>query len=154
MNILTTVFLGELNAKIWYPNSILATKPIQNFYRSPEMSESFEFFVHSSTSAEKIAHLKDMISKYIASKSEYWKSSFSMFIMDLDNAGKMKLSLNLTHTMNYQDFEEKVSRRSDLLWEMKKNLEALSIEYHLPALKIHIQNLDTTPIITKNCNDN
>ena len=142
MNILTTVFSGELNAKIWYPNSILATKPIQNFYRSPEMSESFEFFVHSSTSAEKIAHLKDMVSKYIATKPEHWKSSFNMLIMDLDNAGKMKLALNLTHTMNFQKFDEKISRRSDLLWEMKRQLEALDIQYHLPPLEVHIRNFD------------
>ncbi|XP_022731931.1 mechanosensitive ion channel protein 10-like [Durio zibethinus] len=35
MNILTTVFLRYDNEKIIYPNSVLATKPISNFYRSP-----------------------------------------------------------------------------------------------------------------------
>ncbi|XP_021901979.1 mechanosensitive ion channel protein 10-like, partial [Carica papaya] len=36
MNILTTVFLRFDNEKIFYPNAVLATKPISNFYRSPE----------------------------------------------------------------------------------------------------------------------
>ncbi len=63
MNILTTVFLGEANAKVWIPNSVLANKLIQNFYRSPEMGDGFEFVVHASTPAEKIATLKENIGK-------------------------------------------------------------------------------------------
>jgi len=48
MNILTTVFLKYDNEKIFYPNSVLSTKPISNFYRSPEMSDSVEFAVVNS----------------------------------------------------------------------------------------------------------
>lgn len=58
MNILTTVFLRYDNEKIFYPNSVLATKPISNFYRSPEMSDSIEFSVDVSTSMETIGALK------------------------------------------------------------------------------------------------
>ena len=59
MNILTTVFLRYDNEKIYYPNSALATKPISNFYRSPEMGDSVEFTVDASTSIEKIGALKE-----------------------------------------------------------------------------------------------
>ena len=52
MNILTTVFLRYDNEKIFYPNSVLLTKPISNFYRSPDMSDSVEFAVDVSTSIE------------------------------------------------------------------------------------------------------
>lgn len=144
MNILTTVFIGDFGAKLWYPNSVLATKPIQNFYRSPDMGDSFEFIVHSSTPAEKIAQLKDRIGKYIAAKPHHWKPSFSMLVLDLVEVNKMKLCLGLSHTMNHQDFGEKVSRRSDLLWEMKKLFEELNIEYHLPTQEVHIRDLDKT----------
>lgn len=61
MNILTTIFLRYDNEKIFYPNSVLATKPISNFYRSPEMSDSVEFAVDFSTSMETIAALKARI---------------------------------------------------------------------------------------------
>lgn len=61
MNILTTVFLRYDNEKIFYPNSVLATKPISNFYRSPEMGDSVEFAVDFSTSLETIAALKARI---------------------------------------------------------------------------------------------
>lgn len=68
MNILTTVFLRYDNEKIFYPNSVLATKPISNFYRSPEMSDSVEFTVHVSTSVEQIGALKAKIKEYVNSK--------------------------------------------------------------------------------------
>lgn len=61
VNILTTVFLRFDNEKIFYPNSVLATKHISNFYRSPEMSDSVEFSIDVSTSLEKIKALKSKI---------------------------------------------------------------------------------------------
>lgn len=64
MNILTTIFLKYDNEKIFYPNSVLATKPISNFYRSPEMSDSVEFAIDFSTSVESIAALKGRIKAY------------------------------------------------------------------------------------------
>ncbi|GMQ06003.1 hypothetical protein CsSME_00050768 [Camellia sinensis var. sinensis] len=61
MNILTTIFLRYDNEKIFYPNSVLATKPISNFYRSPEMSDTVEFAIDVSTSAASIVALKATI---------------------------------------------------------------------------------------------
>ena len=65
MNILTTVFLRYDNLKIMYPNSFLATKAIGNFYRSPDMGDSVEFCVHISTPAEKIAAMKEKITRQV-----------------------------------------------------------------------------------------
>lgn len=61
MNILTTVFLRYDNEKIYYPNSLLLTKPISNFYRSPEMSDAIDFSIDLSTSMEIIIALKKAI---------------------------------------------------------------------------------------------
>lgn len=61
MNILTTIFLRYDNEKICYPNSVLSMKPISNFNRSPEMSDSVEFAVDVSTSIESIGALKSRI---------------------------------------------------------------------------------------------
>ncbi|CAK9195583.1 unnamed protein product [Sphagnum troendelagicum] len=131
MNILTTVFLGDADVKIWYPNSVLATKPIQNFYRSPDMGDNFDFIVAASTPAEKIAQLKERIGRYIQCKSNHWKPDFCLIILDIVEMHQLLLSLGLTHTINHQDFGEKMSRKSDLLWEMKKIFEDLHIDYHL-----------------------
>ena len=61
MNILTTVFLRFDNEKIYYPNTVLATKPISNFYRSPDMGDSTEFSIDFRTPVKKIGDLKDKI---------------------------------------------------------------------------------------------
>lgn len=61
MNILTTVFLRYDMEKIYYPNAVLLTKPISNFYRSPEMSDNVNFTIDMSTSMETIIALKKAI---------------------------------------------------------------------------------------------
>ena len=66
MNILTTIFLRYDNEKIFYPNSVLATKPISNFYRSPDMSDAVEFSIDVSTSAQDIVDLKAKIKVYVS----------------------------------------------------------------------------------------
>lgn len=87
MNILTTVFLRYDNEKIFYPNSVLATKPISNFYRSPEMGDSVEFAVDFSTSLETIAALKARIKAYVnpilASYSSYYMFTFGVTLSNL-----------------------------------------------------------------------
>ena len=61
MNILTTIFLRFDNEKIFYPNAVLATKPISNFFRSPEMGDTVEFAVDFSTSVKTIVALINRI---------------------------------------------------------------------------------------------
>ena len=61
MNILTTVFLRYDNQKITYPNSVLATKPISNYYRSPDMGDAIDYSIHVSTPVDKVATMKERI---------------------------------------------------------------------------------------------
>ncbi|XP_058080723.1 mechanosensitive ion channel protein 6-like [Magnolia sinica] len=61
MNILTTVFLRHDNLKITYPNSVLSTYPISNFYRSPNMGDAIDFCVHVSTPVEKVVLIKEKL---------------------------------------------------------------------------------------------
>jgi small-conductance mechanosensitive channel len=63
MNILTTVFFKLNNEKLYYPNSVLATKPISNYYRSPNMGDSVEFSVDFTTPVEKIGALKEKVKR-------------------------------------------------------------------------------------------
>ena len=61
MNILTTVFLRYDNEKIYYPNAVLMSKPISNFYRSPEMWDALDFTIDAATPMELIIALKKSI---------------------------------------------------------------------------------------------
>ncbi|KAF8080781.1 hypothetical protein N665_0923s0021 [Sinapis alba] len=63
IDLLTTVFLKIDNEKVFYPNATLISKPISNFYRSPDMGDSILFSIAFSTPAAKIATLKETISE-------------------------------------------------------------------------------------------
>ncbi|MBA0838953.1 hypothetical protein Goarm_004736 [Gossypium armourianum] len=164
MNILTTVFLRYDNEKIFYPNSVLATKPISNFYRSPEMSDSVEFTVDVSTSIEQIGELKakikeyvktqlslivqlcntvliwacNVVIRYLESKPQHWRPGHSVQVKDIENVNKMKMGLYVTHTINFQNYGDKSSRRSELVLELKRIFEALNIKYHLLPQEVQV----------------
>ncbi|XP_047307895.1 mechanosensitive ion channel protein 10-like [Impatiens glandulifera] len=139
MNILTTVFLRYDNEKIFYPNSILATKPISNFYRSPEMGDCVEFCIDVSTSVENILALKAKIKWYLESKPKYWRPEHNVQVKDIENINKMKMALYVTHTINFQNFAEKSNRRSELMFEIKKAFEELNIKYNLLPQQVYLQ---------------
>ncbi|MFS7991260.1 putative mechanosensitive ion channel MscS, LSM domain superfamily [Helianthus anomalus] len=170
VNILTTVFLRYDNEKIYYPNSILATKAISNFNRSPEMSDSVEFDLDVSTSVENILALKAKIKAkqamkvdvfgidnegrisnfnlstgdlipglYIDSKPQLWRPKHSVRVREIEDVNKMKMSLYVTHTINFQNYDEKSDRRSNLVMELKNIFEELGIKYHLLPQEVLIR---------------
>ncbi|KAL2254914.1 mechanosensitive ion channel protein 6 [Sesamum indicum] len=141
MNILTTVFLRFDNQKIIYPNVTLATRPINNYYRSPDMGDAVDFAVHMATPAEKIAVMKQKIISYIENRSDYWYPAPTIVLMNLENLQILKMSVWLRHRMNHQNMGERWKRRAVLVEEMVKIFKELDIEYRLYPLDINIREM-------------
>ncbi|KAG5573568.1 hypothetical protein H5410_063334 [Solanum commersonii] len=141
MNILTTVFLRYDNQKIIYPNSVLSTKPISNYYRSPDMGDSVDFSIHISTPMEKIAMMKEKITRYIENRSDHWYPAPMIVMRDVENMNGIKWSVWLSHTMNHQDMRERWARRAFLIEEMVKTFRELDIQYRMLPLDVNIHNL-------------
>ncbi|KAI3945874.1 hypothetical protein MKW98_023148 [Papaver atlanticum] len=141
MNILTTVFLRYDNQKIIYPNSVLATKPISNLYRSPDMGDAIDFCVHVSTPVEKISTMKRRLTAYIESKREHWYPSPMIVVRDVDDLNRLKISVWLCHRMNYQDMGERWIRRALVVEEMIRVLRELDMEYRMLPLDINVRNM-------------
>ncbi|XP_030449630.2 mechanosensitive ion channel protein 6-like [Syzygium oleosum] len=139
MNILTTVFLRYDNQKIIIPNSVLATKAISNFYRSPDMGDVVEFCVHISTPTEKIATMKQRITSYIENKKDHWYPAPMIIFKDVEDLNRLRIAVWLTHRMNHQDMGEKWARRALLVEEMVKIFKELDIQYRLLPLDINIR---------------
>ncbi|KAL6226755.1 hypothetical protein ACLB2K_000716 [Fragaria x ananassa] len=131
MNILTTIFLKPDNEKVYYPNSVLATKAISNFYRSPEMGDAVEFAVDVSTTIDTIANMKTRIKTYLESKPQHWRPGHSVAVKEIEDVNKMTMALYISHTINFQNYGDKTSRRTELILELKKIFEDLNIKYHL-----------------------
>lgn len=144
MNILSTVFLRFDNEKIYYPNSVLLTKPISNFRRSPDMSDTVDFTIDVSTSFDNITALRKAMQIYIESKPKHWSPKHSLVVKEIENVDKMKMSLCVQHTMNHQNFPERNSRRSDLILELKRVFENLGIKYHLLPQEVVVTQFNLT----------
>ncbi|XP_064973061.1 mechanosensitive ion channel protein 10-like isoform X2 [Musa acuminata AAA Group] len=146
MNILTTVFLRYDNGKTYYPNYVLLRKPITNFFRSPDMNDSIEFSIDVSTSLETLEAIKSKIKVYIDSRPNHWHPNHSIVVKDIVNINKMDMTLNVCHTMNYQNIVEKNNRRSDLVLELKRIFEELSVQYHLLPQEVQLSYTGSTPL--------
>ncbi|CAK9179400.1 unnamed protein product [Ilex paraguariensis] len=144
MNILTTVFLRYDMEKIYYPNSVLITKPISNFYRSPEMCDTIDFTIDVSTPMETITALKKAVQIYIESKPKYWNPKHSMIVKEIENVDKMKMALCVQHTINHQNYGERNNRITELILELKKIFEHLGIKYHLLPQEVHLTQVNVS----------
>lgn len=144
MNILTTVFLRFDNQKITIPNSVLATKAIHNFYRSPDMGDSIEFCIHVATPPEKISLMKHRIHNFIDNKKEHWYPSPFIVLKDHEQLNMVRVAIWPTHRMNFQDMGERYIRRSLLIEELMKIFRDLDIQYRLMPLDINVRALPTT----------
>ncbi|KAL1820739.1 hypothetical protein ACET3Z_015608 [Daucus carota] len=141
MNILTTIFLRYDNQKIMYPNSVLATKPISNFYRSPDMGDAIDFCIHISTPVEKVATMKERITRYIENRTDHWYPAPLIVLRDLDDMNRLKISIWLSHRMNFQDMGERWVRRALLVEEMIKVCRELDIEYRMLPVDVNVRNM-------------
>ncbi|KAL1202419.1 Mechanosensitive ion channel protein 5 [Cardamine amara subsp. amara] len=139
MHILTTVFLRYDNQKIIYPNSVLGTKAIANYYRSPDMGDAVEFSIHIVTPPEKIAAIKQRILSYVDNKKDHWYPAPMIVFLSMDDLKSIKIAVWLTHRMNFQDMGERYIRRSQLLEEVGKTCRELDIEYRLCPLGINVK---------------
>ncbi|KAK4490241.1 hypothetical protein RD792_000901 [Penstemon davidsonii] len=141
MNILTTVFLKFDNHKIYYPNSVLSTKPIHNYYRSPDMGDSIDFCIHISTPVEKIALMKERITSYVDNNSDHWHPEPMIVMRNIEDLNRMSWSVWLTQKMNFQDMGERWTRRALLVEEMVKIFRELDIEYRLLPCDVNVRNM-------------
>nr|XP_043619109.1 mechanosensitive ion channel protein 6-like [Erigeron canadensis] len=141
VNILTTIFLRYDNQKIAYPNSVLSTKPIANYHRSPDMGDAIDFCIHVSTPTEKIAKMKEMITIYVEAKSEHWQPEPMIVLRDVEDMNRLKISIWVSHRMNFQDMGERWIRRASLVEEIIKIFKNLDIEYRMLPLDINVRNI-------------
>lgn len=62
------------------------------------------------------------------------------------DVNKINMSLSVQHTMNFQNIREKNIRRSELVMELKKIFEEMSIRYHLLPQKVELTYVGLNPL--------
>ncbi|KAJ9687987.1 hypothetical protein PVL29_013958 [Vitis rotundifolia] len=82
---------------------------------------------------------------YLKSKPQHWSPSYSVLVKDIVNVNQMNMGLYVNHTINFQNYGNKNSRRSELVVELKKIFEDLNIKYHLLPQEVHLRSVDPAP---------
>ncbi|MQM18355.1 hypothetical protein Taro_051344, partial [Colocasia esculenta] len=141
MNILTTVFLRHDNSKVTYSNNVLSTKPINNYYRSPDMWDDIDFHIHTATPVEKLAIMKERIKAYIDGRKEHWYPNAMVVLRDVVDLDTLKFSIWLQHTINYQNIEERWVRRELVVQEAIKVLRELDIECRMLPPDVNVRSM-------------
>ncbi|KNA25258.1 hypothetical protein SOVF_008140 [Spinacia oleracea] len=147
MNILTTVFLKLDKEKVYYPNAVLATKSIGNYYRSPDQTDTMDFSIDYRTPLPKIAELKERIKLYVDQTPHLWHQEHVLAIKEIENINKIKMTLIFTHTMNFQDIPEKIRRKSEFVLQMKSIFDDLNISYQLLPQEVHLTKMAQNQLV-------
>lgn len=79
--------------------------------------------------------------RYIDSKPQYWRPAHTIQVKEIENVDKLKMALYVNHTINFQNYGDKSSRRTELILELKRIFEELAIKYHMLPLEVHIRNV-------------
>ncbi|KAM7521270.1 hypothetical protein LguiB_020232 [Lonicera macranthoides] len=141
MNILTTVFLRYDQQIVIYPNSVLLTKPIGNYFRSPGMGDAVEFSIHVSTPWKKIEDMKQRIVGYIVNKSDHWYGDPVVMVKDVEDMNRLTMVVWPRHLINHQDMGLRWRRRAMLVEEMIKIFRELNIEYRMLPVDMNLRTM-------------
>lgn len=76
--------------------------------------------------------------RYLEKNPQHWHPNHNLAVKEIENVNKIKMTLFFNHTMNFQDYAEKVRRKTDLVIELKKIFEELGIRYDLLPQEVHL----------------
>lgn len=77
--------------------------------------------------------------RYLEKNPQHWHPNHSVVVKEIENINEIKMAVFFNHTMNFQDFPEKNRRRTELVLEMKRIFEELSIRYDLLPQEVHLR---------------
>lgn len=83
--------------------------------------------------------------RYIESKPQHWRPGHSVQVKEIVDVNKLTMGLYVTHTINFQNYGDKSSRRSDLVFELKKIFADLGIKYNLLPQEVHLSYVGSAP---------
>ncbi|KAF7361876.1 Mechanosensitive ion channel protein [Mycena venus] len=127
IRLLSTIFINSDGVAVQAPNSVLNGEFIQNFRRSPQMSESFTFDVNYSTSFEDVEKLRQKMLTFVTTERRDYQPAFDVVVVDFPDQAKMVLSADIKYKSNGQQGALKAKRRNKWLCALKAALAEVGI---------------------------
>ncbi|KAN0132094.1 Mechanosensitive ion channel domain containing protein [Lactarius tabidus] len=127
IRLLSTILLDGHGTYVQVSNTVLNSLFIQNFRRSPKMSETFTFDVDYSTSFEKIERLRALMLGFVQSERRDFQPSFDIVVVDIPDQEKMTLKAEIMYKSNWQQGSLKAIRRNKWICALKIHLAEAKI---------------------------
>lgn len=111
--------------EVTIPNSILASKVIFNYRRSPPQSESITVYAHINTSIDQIRALENGMIEFTAQHSRDFRPKVDLSIdeirepRDTEPQGTLKIRLWINHRLNFQDAAARIARRNKFVLALR-----------------------------------
>lgn len=133
--LISTTFRTVMNETIVAPNALLSSsKLIFNCRRSGNQWEvTFIQVGYDSTLLEMIDELRARMRAYVKSRDREWGGGFEINLNEIEtHTNSIELTIAMEHKGNWQNWGERWSRRTQLMRQLKTELEDLGITYQLP----------------------
>ncbi|KAJ7901846.1 Mechanosensitive ion channel-domain-containing protein [Mycena olivaceomarginata] len=127
IRLLSTIFLDSNGVAVQAPNQVLNGHFIQNYRRSPQMSESFTFDVSYSTSFEDVEKLRQKMMAFVTAERRDYQPAFDVVVVDFPDQSKMVLSADINYKSNGQQGALKAKRRNKWLCALKAALGEVGV---------------------------
>ncbi|KDQ51186.1 hypothetical protein JAAARDRAFT_41454 [Jaapia argillacea MUCL 33604] len=127
IRLLSTIFLDSNGTTVQAPNMMLNQKFIQNYRRSPQMSEPYKFDVEYSTTFEQLENLRDKMLDFLSNQSRDFFPVFDVVVMDFPDQRKMTLKADIPYKSNLQHDALKATRHNKWMCALKAALEECEI---------------------------
>ena len=119
IEIFTTTLVKWDGVKVYWPNSVLATKDIENIRRSACQSETIDISIGSNTSTDRLWELKKQLTDYVKSQHEDFTGYLDIAGYDIISKDTMKLQLIVQYKTNFQDQAKRHARRSKFMLQFE-----------------------------------
>ncbi|KAJ8488665.1 hypothetical protein ONZ45_g13873 [Pleurotus djamor] len=127
IRLLSTVFLDSNGTLVQAPNVALNTMFIQNFRRSPQMSETFTFSVSYAATFEDLEKLREKMLVFLNAERRDYHPIFDVSVVDFPEQEKMNLSADIKYKSNFQQGALKSKRRNKWICALKAALADVKI---------------------------
>jgi len=127
IRLLSTVFLDSNSTLVQAPNTVLNTMFIQNYRRSPQMSETFSFDVSYATTFDDLEKLREKMLDFVKTGRRDYQPSFDVAVKDFLDQERMTLTADIKYKSNWQQGALKAQRRNKWICALKIALAEVNI---------------------------
>ncbi|KAI9223644.1 Mechanosensitive ion channel-domain-containing protein [Blastocladiella britannica] len=128
MSIGTTTLRRGDGKIIYYPNSTLNKKPVENVRRSGNMNEDVTFKVDLKTTQDQLDDLTNMMLDFLDDNNKDFKPTFVVVIREVLLSEKAMLcKISIDYTTNWQEMGKRAARRNKFMFQLRESLLAAGI---------------------------